>query len=180
MRLSGKNRLPGSMRSRVCLPRGIVSYLRNGAGDNCNFMRKLIFIFFVVWARSDAARGKDGGAGSVAARGQGIEKIKITDLESYIAHSDHPLIINFWATYCTPCIKEIPYIQSTVDQFKDQKVEMLLVSLDKPVYYPGRISDFAQKNGYKARILWLNETDADYFCPKVDARWTGGIPCSLF
>ncbi len=117
-------------------------------------------------------------AGAVSA--QGIEKIKITDLESYIAHCDHPLIINFWATFCVPCIKEIPYFESTVRQFKDQKVELLLVSLDLPPYYPTGIADFVQKSGFVSRILWLNETDADYFCPKIDAHWSGGIPCSLF
>jgi thiol-disulfide isomerase/thioredoxin len=158
-------------------------------------MRGLIFILIVVWAA--AVRGQDVGVGSGAARGQdigggglssgtgggqmaAIEKIKITDLESYIAHSDHPLIINFWATFCVPCVKEIPYFESAVRQFKDQKVELLLVSLDLPVYYPARIAGFVQKSGFGSRILWLNETDADYFCPKVDARWTGGIPSSLF
>lgn len=129
-----------------------------------------------------AVRGQDigGSSGAGSERMAAMEKIKITDLESYIAHSDHPLIINFWATFCVPCVKEIPYFESTVSQFKDQKVELLLVSLDLPAYYPARIADFVQKSGFRSRILWLNETDADYFCPKVDARWTGGIPCSLF
>ena len=109
-----------------------------------------------------------------------IQKIKITDLESYITKSDHPLIINFWATFCVPCIKEIPYFQSTVARYNDRQVELVLVSLDLPDYYPARISDFAEKRGFTSRIVWLNETDADYFCPKVDPRWTGGIPSSLF
>jgi len=109
-----------------------------------------------------------------------IRKWKITDLEAYIAKADHPLIVNFWATFCAPCNKEIPYFQSTVEQFKQQGVELLLVSLDLPDYYPRRIADFAGKQGYIATLAWLNETDADYFCPRVDQRWTGGIPSSLF
>ena len=109
-----------------------------------------------------------------------IEKIKITDLESYIANSDHPLIVNFWATFCVPCNYEIPYFQTWTDKYKDQKVELILVSLDLPNYFPEKIADFAKKSDYRARILWLNETDADYFCPKVDQRWSGGIPASLF
>jgi thiol-disulfide isomerase/thioredoxin len=109
-----------------------------------------------------------------------VQKIKITDLESYIAASDHPIIVNFWATFCVPCVKEIPYFQSTVAHYKDQNVELVLVSLDLPDYYPDKIGDFAKKQGYTARILWLDETNADYFCPRVDPRWTGGIPCSLF
>ena len=147
-------------------------------------MRRLIFILIVGWASAGAVRGQGiGKVGEQAGSGGSsvaIEKFKIADLESYIAHSDHPLIINFWATFCVPCCKEIPYFETTVNQFKDQKVELLLVSLDLPAYYPARIAGFVQKSGFGSRILWLNETDADYFCPKVDPRWTGGIPCSLF
>jgi thiol-disulfide isomerase/thioredoxin len=109
-----------------------------------------------------------------------IQKMTIKDLEGYIANSDHPLIISFWATYCAPCIKEIPYFQSTVARYIDERVELVLVSLDHPGDYPSRISDFAQKKGFTSRIVWLNETDTHYFCPKVDPRWTGGIPSSLF
>jgi thiol-disulfide isomerase/thioredoxin len=109
-----------------------------------------------------------------------IKKIRITDLEQTIAKSDHPLIVNFWATFCAPCNKEIPYFQSTVAQYRDQRVELILVSLDLPDDYPAKIAAFAKERGYTVPIVWLDETNADYFCPKVDPRWTGGIPCSLF
>ena len=114
------------------------------------------------------------------AAGQAVRKIKITDLEKTIAQSDHPLIVNFWATFCVPCNKEIPYFQSTVAHYQEQQVELILVSLDLPDYYPSRITAFARGRGFTATMLWLDETDADYFCPKVDPRWSGGIPCSLF
>jgi thiol-disulfide isomerase/thioredoxin len=109
-----------------------------------------------------------------------VQKIRIGELQEYIARSDHPLIVNFWATFCAPCNKEIPYFQSTVARYKDAGVELILVSLDLPDYYPVKIGDFARKHGYTARLMWLNETNADYFCPKVDTGWTGGIPSSLF
>jgi thiol-disulfide isomerase/thioredoxin len=109
-----------------------------------------------------------------------VHKWKITDLEAYISNAGHPLIVNFWATFCAPCNKEIPYFQSTAEKYKQQGVEILLVSLDLPDYYPSRIAAFAGVHGYHATLAWLNETDADYFCPRVDKRWTGGIPSSLF
>jgi thiol-disulfide isomerase/thioredoxin len=109
-----------------------------------------------------------------------VHKWKMTDLETYIARADHPLIVNFWATFCVPCNKEIPYFQSTVEKYKQQGVELILVSLDLPDHYPARIAAFAGKQGYHATLAWLNETDADYFCPRIDKRWTGGIPSSLF
>jgi thiol-disulfide isomerase/thioredoxin len=111
---------------------------------------------------------------------QTVKKIKITDLEQTIAQSDHPLIVNFWATFCVPCVKEIPYFQSTVAHYQGEQVELILVSLDLPDYYPAKIASFARSRGFTSSLVWLNETDADYFCPKVDPKWTGGIPSSLF
>jgi thiol-disulfide isomerase/thioredoxin len=109
-----------------------------------------------------------------------IRKIKIDDLEKTISQSDHPVIVNFWATYCVPCVKEIPYLQSTVSRYQEKKVELVLVSLDPPGYYPAQIAAFAWERNFTAPIVWLDETKAGYFCPKIDPRWTGGIPSSLF
>ena len=113
-------------------------------------------------------------------RAQEIKKIKITELESYISRSDHPLIINFWATFCGPCVREIPYFQTVSAKYREEGVELLLVSLDLPNYYPQKIASFAKENHFQANIEWLNETNADYFCPLVDKNWTGGIPSTLF
>jgi thiol-disulfide isomerase/thioredoxin len=117
---------------------------------------------------------------SLSSVGQGIKKWKVKELNTYIQQSDHPLIVSMWATYCVPCNKEIPYFQTTVAKYKDQQVELLLVSLDLPDYYPSRITAFAKKSGYTAGLVWLDETNADYFCPLVDKKWSGGIPSSLF
>jgi thiol-disulfide isomerase/thioredoxin len=119
-------------------------------------------------------------ATGTASFAQTIKKIKITDLEQTIAQSDHPLIVNFWATFCVPCVKEIPYFQSTVAHYQGEQVELILVSLDLPDYYPAKIASFAKGRGFTARMVWLDETNADYFCPRVDPRWMGGIPSSLF
>jgi thiol-disulfide isomerase/thioredoxin len=110
----------------------------------------------------------------------GVQKMAITELESLITHSDHPMIIDFWATFCAPCNKEIPYFQTTVARFAGERVELVLVSLDLPDYYPAKIASFVQSHSYNARVVWLNETNADYFCPKVDLHWSGGIPSTLF
>jgi thiol-disulfide isomerase/thioredoxin len=109
---------------------------------------------------------------------QGIKKLSIVQLVNYIQHCDHPLIVNFWATYCVPCVAEIPYFQQEVS--KNKNLELLLVSLDLPDYYPLKIERFAKKKNFPENIVWLNETDADYFCPKIDKNWSGAIPASYF
>ena len=111
---------------------------------------------------------------------QEIKSIKITDLEKTIAGSKTPLVINFWATYCKPCVAEIPYFQEEVKKQKANGIQLILVSLDLKSYYPQKIRSFAASRKFTAPILWLNETDADYFCPKVDPKWSGVLPATLF
>ena len=111
---------------------------------------------------------------------QDVKRIKITDLEKTIRESKTPLIVNFWATYCVPCLDEIPYFQEMALQYKSNGLSLLLVSLDLKEAYPGRIDTIARKLKMKPPITWLDETNADYFCPKVDSSWSGGLPSSLF
>ena len=114
-----------------------------------------------------------------ASKAQTIPSWKVTRLQNFIATTDSVLVINFWATFCKPCVEEIPYFQTIVDKYKDQKVKLLLVSLDLKDEYPDKIKAFAVKNNYTRQIVWLNETNADYFCPRVDKKWMGGIPSTL-
>jgi len=111
---------------------------------------------------------------------QTIPKWKIAELEEYINKSETPVIISFWATYCIPCVKEIPYFEELVKKYEDKGVKLLLVSLDFKEAYPDKIKKFSAKMKFTSSIVWLNETNADYFCPKVDSKWSGVMPASLF
>jgi thiol-disulfide isomerase/thioredoxin len=112
---------------------------------------------------------------------QQIPKWKITDYEKYISSSkDEVLVVNFWATFCKPCVAEIPSFIKTVEKYKADKVKLMLVSLDLKSEYPAKIASFAKKHHFNTNLAWLNETNADYFCPKVDVKWSGSIPSTIF
>ncbi len=112
---------------------------------------------------------------------QTIPKWKITDVENYVAKEENDvLVINMWATFCKPCVAELPGFIKVVDLYKKQNVKLLLVSLDLPSFYPNKIASFAKKHKFNSNIVWLQETDADYFCPKIDKAWSGSIPATLF
>lgn len=112
---------------------------------------------------------------------QSIPKWKITDVEKYVAKENNDvLVINMWATFCKPCVAEIPGFIKVTDKYKSQNAKLLLVSLDLPSFYPNKIASFAKKHKFNSNIVWLQETDADYFCPKIDKAWSGSIPATLF
>ncbi len=115
---------------------------------------------------------------------QDIRSIKATDLEKIIAESEGPMIINMWATWCKPCIEEMPYFLEEVNMHNaanpKDSIRLLLVSLDFRSAYPEGIRLFAKKRKVSAPIAWLDETNADYFCPKLDPKWSGAIPATLF
>lgn len=110
--------------------------------------------------------------------GQEIRRVKITEVEKIIAESKTPLIINMWATWCKPCIEELPYFQDEVKKY--DSLQLLLVSLDFKEAFPDGIKKFMKKRKVTAPVLWLDETNADYFCPKIDTKWSGAIPATLF
>lgn len=117
--------------------------------------------------------------------GQEIKSVKITEVEKIIIESKTPLIVNMWATWCKPCIEELPYFLEEVNNYNATKgdadsIHLLLVSLDFEFAFPDGIKKFADKRKITAPIVWLNETNADYFCPKIDQKWSGAIPATLF
>jgi thiol-disulfide isomerase/thioredoxin len=115
-----------------------------------------------------------------AINAQDVKSVKITELEKTITESKTPLIVNFWATFCVPCLQEIPYFQEIAGEYKSKDVSIVFVSLDMKKDFPGKVNEMAKRLKLTYPVVWLNETNADYFCPKIDTSWTGGMPSSLF
>ena len=117
---------------------------------------------------------------AMASRGQAIHKVMMADVvRSFSNGSDTVYVVNFWATFCKPCVGEIPYFIDIVKKYEGQKVKLLLVSLDLPEYYPKKIAAFVKARQFNTNIAWLNETNADIFCPMIDQKWSGAIPATI-
>ncbi|MFC4222167.1 redoxin domain-containing protein [Flagellimonas marina] len=87
-------------------------------------------------------------------------------------------IINFWATWCKPCIAELPYFEKVNAERKDN-VEVILVSLDMPSMWKSRLEPFVDNKGIKSEVVILDDPKQNDWIPKVDQEWSGGIPATL-
>jgi thiol-disulfide isomerase/thioredoxin len=93
--------------------------------------------------------------------------------------TDSIYVINFWATWCAPCVKEIPYFEKLYENYKDQKVKVLFVSLDFPAQIESRLIPFMERMNMQAQVILLDDTRANRWIPRVDEEWTGAIPATL-
>lgn len=92
---------------------------------------------------------------------------------------DKTYIINFWATWCKPCITELPDFEKTYAEQKNNNVEMLLVNLDMPSMWEKRLVPFVKDNKIKGEVVILDDPKMNDWIPKIDTNWEGGIPATL-
>lgn len=92
---------------------------------------------------------------------------------------DHTYIINFWATWCKPCLEELPYFERVGAEQKDNKVKVILVSLDMPHMWKSRLEPYVKNKGIQSEVVILDDPKQNEWIPKVDIAWDGGIPATL-
>ncbi|MFC5044553.1 TlpA disulfide reductase family protein [Aquimarina hainanensis] len=112
----------------------------------------------------------------------GVE-IPIYDFKSFesLLHIDDGKVrlINFWATWCKPCIAELPYFELINSEYKEKGVEVLLVSLDLPTDVESKLIPFLKKQQIKSKVVLLDDPDANTWIPKVSEEWSGSIPATI-
>lgn len=109
---------------------------------------------------------------------------KVTIYETYedfakniLIEDENIYVINFWATWCAPCIKELPYFEKLNAENKNVKV--ILVSLDSKKDLDKKLIPFIEKRKLKSKVLLLADKDYNSWLSKVDDDWSGAIPATL-
>jgi len=93
--------------------------------------------------------------------------------------NDTTYVINFWATWCMPCIAELPEFEKITEIYKDRKVKVILVSLDFYKKLQITLLPYLEKQRIQSDVVLLNEPDYNSWINKVDKSWGGSIPATV-
>ncbi len=106
--------------------------------------------------------------------------VNFDQLEPYLHHSnDTVYLVNFWATWCAPCIKELPAIKAVEEKYANKKFKVLLVSLDMHKELASRLYPFIKSKNITSDVFLLNDPNQNRWINKVDPEWSGEIPFTL-
>lgn len=105
--------------------------------------------------------------------------IKLPELKELMNRpGERPLMINFWATWCKPCVQELPYFQQLADSLPGS-FDLVFVSLDFASDLEKKVLPFVQRKQVKQQVLLLDETDYNSWIDQVSSEWSGAIPGTL-
>jgi thiol-disulfide isomerase/thioredoxin len=124
---------------------------------------KALILFFVLMASADVYS-------------QAI--VKLPELQEMMNEGKKVKVINFWATWCAPCIKEMPFLERLNRENTDVKV--LLVSLDFDLDHDqSKITSFVERKKLNSEVVILDEPDPTKWIEKIDKGWSGALPATL-
>jgi len=118
---------------------------------------------------------------SITAYSQNVKLLNIDQLNERIKNGkDSTYVVNFWATWCAPCIKELPHFEKLNAAYKNEKLAVLLVSVDFKSKLNSAVIPFVKRKNIKSQVFLLNEDDPQKYIDRIDKTWSGSIPATLF
>jgi len=128
-------------------------------------MRKVLVAFLLLVAFS--------------ANSQKAEVVKLDQLQSFIqAKTDHIKVINFWATWCAPCIKELPLFEKLGQDRSDVQVTLVSMDLDLDPN-PEKVHKFVARKKLQSKVMILDAKDPNSYIDEIEKNWSGALPATI-
>lgn len=113
----------------------------------------------------------------------GYAQIKVYNFEEFQPltqqQNDTTYVINFWATWCIPCVKELPAFDQLNREYQGKKFKMILVSMDFGKDVVKRVDAYRKKKNLSPEVVILDDPDSNSWIPKIDKDWSGAIPATI-
>ncbi len=104
----------------------------------------------------------------------------LEDLQARINRAgDTTLLLNFWATWCKPCVEELPCFDELREYYGTQNVQIVLVSLDFKSQLDKKFIPFLKDQQLKSEVALMADQDLDTWIPMIHNEWDGAIPATL-
>lgn len=107
-----------------------------------------------------------------------LEIIKFQDLEKLMQKDDGVYVINFWASWCKPCVTEMPFFETLANEQRLNKVSVVFISLDFKQNLE-TVNKFIEEHQIKSTVYLIDEPDYNSWIDKVSPQWSGAIPATL-
>ena len=112
--------------------------------------------------------------------GQSLREIDSDALETLTSSlNDTTYVVNFWATWCSPCVKEIGYFEELHREYASTNVKVFLISLDFPNQIEKRVIPFLKEKDITAEVFLMTDLDYNSWIDRVDPTWSGSLPATL-
>lgn len=109
-----------------------------------------------------------------------VKSYTYNELKPFLEKQDDKIyVVNFWATWCGPCVKELPAFEKLNAAYASENVEVLLVSLDFPNHIEKKLIPFILKKKLQSKVVLLNDINEDSWIKAIDSTWSGAIPATL-
>lgn len=117
---------------------------------------------------------------SLPAKSQSVSIVKFGQLQQLVSQPNDTLyVINFWATWCAPCVEELPRFERAGLTYRSEKLKVLLVSMDAKADLKTRVLPFVRHRRIRSRVVLLDETDLNTWVDKLVPEWSGALPMTL-
>lgn len=105
--------------------------------------------------------------------------VRLSDLQKLMeTPSEEIKVINFWATWCAPCIKELPLFEKINQDRKDAKVTLVSMDIDLDPN-PEKVYKFVARKKLQSQVVILNERNPNDWIDKIEKEWSGALPATL-
>lgn len=131
-------------------------------------MKKTLTLFAIIFMASCSI-----------ASAQKIQAYNAEQLLARTANTDTIYIVNFWATWCVPCVKELPSFNIVHDFYKGKPVKVILASFDFKEQFPDKLGAWVKGKKLRPEVVWFSETNPTEYIPKIAPEWEGGLPATL-
>jgi len=151
----------------------------NFIGLKEDLMRKYLCIVLLVWSIANIlAQGKP--LQVYSKDGTVVRSYDFNALQPLLQkQNDTTYVVNFWATWCKPCIAELPNFEKLHAAYKNQKVKVILVSLDMAKQVESNLIPYIKRKRLQSEVVHLKDPDMNTWITKVDANWSGAIPATV-